>query len=117
MNIFFILIGIVIILYIIKAVMDKNFDIYESIFWIVATIGIILLALFPKSLDIIAIKLGISYSPSLVFLIASAFLLLINFRHTRILAKQKQRTIELIQKVAILEQKLNQKEEKDDNQK
>lgn len=114
MNLLFIFIGIVLIIYIIKSVMDKTFDIYESIFWLLATFGIILLAVFPKSLDTISLMVGISYSPSLVFLLGIAFLLMINFKHSKLLSQEKQKTTELTQELSILKEKVKEIEEKDD---
>lgn len=112
MNWLFVVIGIILIIYIIKCVINKTFDIYESIFWIVAAIGIIALAVSPKSLDAIALKVGVNYSPSLVFLLGIAFLLVINFKHSRLLANEKQRTIELTQEIAILKEKVEEIDEK-----
>ncbi len=114
MNLLFVIIGIILIIYIIKSVMNKNFDMYESIFWILATIVIIMLAMFPKSLDAISLKLGISYSPSLVFLLGVVFLLFINFKQSRLLNDEKQRTTELAQELAILGQKIEEMDEKND---
>ncbi len=108
MNILFIVIGIILIIYIIKCVIGKTFDMYQSIFWIIATIGIIALALFPKSLDTLSLKLGISYSPSLVFLLGIVFLLFINFKQSRILNDEKQKTIELTQELALLKEKVEE---------
>lgn len=114
MNLLFIIIGIVLIIYILKSVMNKNFDMYESIFWIIAVFGIIILAIFPKSLDEISLKLGISYSPSLVFLLGVVFLLFINFKQSRLLNDEKQKTTELAQQLAIIKQKIEEMENKDD---
>ena len=114
MNILFIIIGIILIIYIIKSVMNKNFDMYESIFWIIATIAIIILAIFPKSLDEISAKIGISYSPSLVFLLGVVFLLFINFKQSRLLNDEKQKTIELAQNLAIIKEKIKEMEEKNE---
>ncbi len=114
MNVFFIIIGIILIAYIIKSVMDKNFDMYESIFWIIAAIAIIVLAIFPKSLDAISVKLGVSYSPSLVFLLGVVFLLFINFKQSRLLNDEKQKTTELAQQLAILNEKIDEMDEKND---
>lgn len=116
MNILFIIIGIILIIYIIKSVIDKNFDMYESIFWVIATIGIIILAIFPKSLDTISARIGISYSPSLVFLLGVVFLLFINFKQSRLLNDEKQKTIELAEKLAILQQKVEEMEPKDNKE-
>lgn len=114
MNLLFVVIGIILIVYIIKSVMNKNFDMYESIFWISATVAIIILAMFPKSLDEISLKLGISYSPSLVFLLGVVFLLFINFKQSRLLNDEKQKTTELAQELAILTQKIEEMDEKND---
>ena len=114
MNWLFIFIGIILIICIIKSVINKNFDVYESIFWIIAAIVIILLAIFPKSLDAISLKLGISYSPSLVFLLGMVFLLFINFKQSRILTEEKKKTIELAQQLAIIKQKIEEMDIKDD---
>ena len=114
MNLLFVLIGIVLIGYIIKSVINKNFDMYESIFWIIAAVAIIVLAVFPKSLDQISLKLGISYSPSLVFLLGVVFLLFINFKQSRLLNDEKQKTIELAQNIAILKEKIEEMEQNND---
>lgn len=107
MNLFFLIIGIILIIYIINSVINKKFAIYESMFWIAATVVIILLAAFPKSLDTISLKLGINYSPSLVFLISIVFLLFINFKQSNILNDTKQKLIEISQELAILKEKVN----------
>jgi len=108
MNWFFVLIGILLLVYIIRAVIKKRFDLYESIFWIFASVVIILLSAFPKSLDSIAIKFGVSYSPSLVFLIGIIFLLFINFRQTRMINDNKQKINDISQELSILKEKVKE---------
>ena len=108
MNWFFVLIGCLLLIYIIRAVIKKRFDLYESIFWIFASIGIILLSASPKSLDSIALKLGVSYSPSLVFLLGITFLLFINFRQTRVINDIKQKLNDTTQELSILKEKVRE---------
>lgn len=112
MNLFFVFVGIALIIYIINAVINKRFAIYESIFWILGTVVIIILAAFPKSLDSIALKLGINYSPSLVFLISIVFLLFINFKQSKLLNDTTQKLIDTSQEVAILKEKINEMDKK-----
>lgn len=114
MNLLFIIIGIILIIYIIKCVINKTFDMYESIFWIIAAVAIIILAIFPKSLDAISLKVGVSYSPSLVFLLGVVFLLFINFKQSRLLNDAKQKIVELTQELSILKEKVKEIENKDD---
>ena len=106
MNLFFLIIGILLITYIINAVINKKFAIYDSIFWIFATIMIMFLAAFPKSLDAIALKIGINYSPSLVFLVSIIFLLFINFKQTKLVNDNLQKITEVTQELAILKEKV-----------
>lgn len=103
MNYFFIILAIIFIIYIIRMIRMKNFSIKESIFWVVGTFGILIFAIFPKLLDKIALKLNISYPPSLLFLVAIFFLLFINFRNTQKISKQNEKIIELAQRCSILE--------------
>lgn len=103
MNYFFIILAIIFIVYILKMIRMKNFSIKESIFWVAGTFGILIFAIFPKLLDKIAIKLNISYPPSLLFLVGIFFLLFINFRNTKKISKQNEKITELAQKCSILE--------------
>lgn len=111
MNIFYIILGILLIIYIIKEVINKTFDIYESIFWIIATIAITILAIFPQIIDKIALKLGVFYAPSLLFLLGLIFLIFINFKQSKKLSEQQIKIIELSQHMAILEEKIYQEKE------
>lgn len=103
MNYFFIILAIIFIIYIFRMIKRKDFSIKESIFWMIGTFGILLLAIFPKLLDKFAFALNINYPPSLLFLVAIFFLLFINFRNTQKLSKQNEKIIELAQKCSILE--------------
>lgn len=107
MNIFFILIAIFLILYILNIVIKGNFDTVESIFWIFCNIIVLLLAIFPKILDNIALKLGIYYSPSLFFLLVAIFLLIITFRCEEKIFALKEKLNYLSQDLAILKEKVN----------
>lgn len=111
MNYFFIILALIFIIYILRMIKMKNFSIKESIFWIAGAFGTMVFAMFPKLLDKIALKLSISYPPSLLFLVAIFFLLFINFRSTQKISKQNERIIELAQKCSILEFRIDKEME------
>ncbi len=115
MNILYIIIGVVLFIYILSVVIKGTFDIYESIFWLVGTIIILILSIFPNLIIWMASIIGIEYAPSLLFLLVAVFLLFINFRNTQKIAKQKEKILSLAQDVAILkyevENKINNGEE------
>ena len=109
MNYFFIVLAIIFIIYVYVNVKDQELSIKESFFWMVGSIVMLLLSMFYKMEDKVAVLLGVWYPPSLVFLIAIMFLLFINFRNSKKLYKQNERIIELAQKVSILEFELENK--------
>lgn len=114
MNILYIIIGVALFIYILSVVIKGTFDIYESIFWLVGTIIILILSIFPNLIIWMASLIGIEYAPSLLFLLVAVFLLFINFRNTKKIAKQKEKILSLAQDVAILkyevENKINNEE-------
>lgn len=113
MNYFFIVLAIIFIIYVYVNVKDQELSIKESFFWMVGSIVMLLLSMFYKMVDKVAVLLGVWYPPSLVFLIAIMFLLFINFRNSKKLYKQNERIIELAQKVSILEFELENKNKED----
>lgn len=116
MNIFYIIIGVLLFIYILSVVIKGNFDIYESIFWLIGIVAILILSIFPNLIIWLASLIGIEYAPSLLFLLVAVFLIFINFRNTQKIVKQKEKILSLAQDVAILKYEVNntKKEEKDE---
>lgn len=108
-NSYFIVLSIICMLYIVIDVRNKKLSIKESFWWIMASIAMLLLSIFPYSIDWLAGKLGISYPPSLLFVLCIIFLLFINFRNSKKIALQQEKIIELAQQLAILKEKNNGK--------
>jgi hypothetical protein len=106
MNIFYIVLGVALFIYIVCVVVKGTFDIYESIFWIIGTVIILILSIFPNLIIWLAGLIGIEYAPSLLFLLVAVFLLFVNFRNTQKIVKQKERILSLAQDVAILKEEV-----------
>ena len=106
-NIYFIIICIFILLYVVNSVRKKTFSIKESFWWFVGAVIMLLLAIFPYSIDWFAKKLNISYPPSLLFIICIVFLLFQNFRDSKRISELQIKTIELAQELAIVKEKVN----------
>lgn len=100
-KIYFIILTVFIGLYIINDVRKKRFSIKESIYWIFGVVIMLLLAVFPQCIDSIAIYLGVTYPPSLLFAICIVFLVFINFRNSKKIAILQEEVIELEQNVTI----------------
>lgn len=106
-NKYFIIVSIVVMLYVINIVRKKKFSIKESFLWVVGSIIMLLLSIFPYSIDYFADKLDIAYPPSLFFVICIFFLLFINFRFSKRISELQEKVIELGQELALVREKVN----------
>ena len=77
-----------------------------------AALLILVLSIFPYSIDSVAKIFNVTYPPSLLFVGCILFLLFINFRNSKQIALHQEKIIELAQHVAILENTVNEKEKK-----
>ena len=105
-RIYFIIVALVAIIYVISVVRKNKFSIKESFWWMMASLVMFVFAIFPKIFDNLATFLGISYPPSLLFLICVVFLLFMNFRNSKRIAEQQEKIIDLAQNIAILKEKV-----------
>ena len=111
-KIYFIIIAIISIVYVAAEVRKKKFSIKESFYWIIASLVMLILAIFPQIFDKLAIMIGIDYAPSLLFLICIVFLLFINFRNSKKISEQNEKIIELAQEITIIKKRtVNEKKE------
>ena len=90
-------------------VRKKNFSIKESFWWVIAAIVMLILSIFPYSIDNLAKFLNIEYPPSLLFVLCIIFLVFINFRNSKRISLQQEKIIELGQELAILKEKVKNK--------
>ena len=108
-NIYFIVLSIIILIYVVNIVRKKKFSIKESFWWMVAVVIMLILSIFPYSIDWIASKIGIAYPPSLLFVACIMFLVLINFRDSKRISELQMKVVELGQELAIVKSKKKEK--------
>lgn len=111
-NIYFIIISILVIFYIIISVRKNKLSVKTSFGWIMASFAMLLLSIFPYSIDWLAKILGINYGPALFLTLCVVLLIIIDFNYSKRLADHNKKIIELEQHLAILESKENEKEKR-----
>lgn len=111
-KIYFIIIALLPIIYIIHEVRKKRFSIKESFWWMVASVLMLILAIFPYSIDWIANKFGVEYAPSLLFVFCIIFLVLMIFRNSKRISEQQVKITELAQNLSILKNEIEKNQEK-----
>lgn len=111
-KIYFIIIALICMLYIITEVRKNKFSIKESFWWFIASIGMLVLSIFPGIINWLAKIFGVEYPPSLLFVFCIIFLTFINFRNSKKIAEHQEKIIELAQQMSILKEKAELKNEK-----
>jgi hypothetical protein len=91
----------------------RRITVKESFWWSLILILMLILAIFPYSIDIIAGWLGISYSPTLLLIGCSVFLLLMNYRNSKYISDLTRKVTELEQAIAIDRNKNSKTKKKD----
>lgn len=109
-NIYFIIIAAICIFVIGRSVRKGKFSVKESFFWMVAAFIMLLLSIFPYSINYIAKFFGVSYPPTLLLVFCCIFLIFMNFRNSKRIAEQNEKIIELAQNIAILKEEQNKKD-------
>ncbi|MDF2881609.1 MAG: hypothetical protein K0R54_2166 [Clostridiaceae bacterium] len=101
-NIFTVVTGFVLILYIVKSLVDKKMTESQSVLWLLIGAAAIILGIFPSIITFIANSLGIWYPPSIMFLIAYIGLLFIVLKNTTTISIQSNEISELYMQIALL---------------
>lgn len=85
----------------------------HSVWWLCVAGLIALLGFFPRLIDVAAGWVGVAYSPSLLFIVAILVLLLKVLLEDVDVSHDRRRLLRLSQKVAMLEEKIEQLQEPD----
>ncbi|MBD7910225.1 MULTISPECIES: DUF2304 domain-containing protein [Clostridium] len=102
-SIFFIIVAILFMISIISKVKKKKFFERDSFLWMLGSIVVLILAIFPNLIIYLSNLIGIEYAPSLLFLVAIVFILHLLFRQNEQVSLLKEQVKDLGQRVVILE--------------
>lgn len=79
-----------------------------SLLWLGAALPIIVLSIKKEILDWVALKVGVAYPPSLLFLIALIFIVLIMLHFSVVISILQERNKALAQELALLKRSLKE---------
>ena len=96
------------IAFVIEAIRRNRLKERYAILWLGAAGALLLLSLSPPLLDWIAIRLGVKYGTSLLFLVAFLFLLGIVLHFSLVISSHRDSIRRLTQSVALLERALEE---------
>lgn len=101
-NEYFIIISVLVILYIVYSVRKNKLSVKNSYSWFLLSLIMLLLSIFPTSIDKIASLVGVSYAPTLLLTLCIVGLSVIIFNYSKKIEKLSQIVIELGQELSIL---------------
>ncbi|MBT2661770.1 DUF2304 domain-containing protein [Bacillus sp. ISL-45] len=78
----------------------------QAFMWMMFAIGALVVAFSLPSLNRLAVAIGVSYMPSLIFLIAFFVVLSLLMYHTIAFSRQQSKLIDLVQEVAYLSKEI-----------
>ena len=108
-NVYFIVLSIVVILYMIISIRRNRLSIKESFGWIVFSIIMLVLSIFPHSIDYLAPIFGVEYAPVLLLTFCVVILFIMNFMAGKKIDDLQKRVIDLTQELSIVKANQNDK--------
>jgi len=96
--------GILLMAFVIGTVRRSSLNIRYALLWLGAGAVLLSLSVYRPLLDYLARAVGVSYPPSLLFLVAFVFLLFIVLHYSLVISSHRDSIRRLAQAVALLEQ-------------
>jgi hypothetical protein len=96
------------IAFIIEAIRRSRLNERYALLWLGAGVVLLALSVYRRLLDWVALSLGVSYPPSLLFLVAFIFLLAIVLHYSLVISSHRDSIRRLTQSVALLESALDE---------
>ena len=81
-----------------------------ALLWILTAIVLLVLSVWRDAVSSIATALGVSYGPTVLFAVGALFVLVVLLHYSTVISALTDRTVTLAQKIASLEQRIEQLE-------
>lgn len=101
-TLYFVGIAIIVILYIIISIRKSKLSVYNSSIWIIFCIALLVLSIWPKSLDWLAEMIGIDYPPALFLTITTVILFVQDFIYSKRIENLEKKVVNLSQEISII---------------
>ena len=86
-----------------------------ALLWILTAIVLLILSVWRGAVSGIATALGVSYGPTVLFAVGALFILVVLLHYSTVISALTDRTVTLAQKIASLEQRIDELERRSPN--
>ncbi|MDD4387387.1 MAG: DUF2304 domain-containing protein [Clostridia bacterium] len=101
-----IIFSILFLVFVLNLVRRNKLDVKYSVIWIILSILTIIISIKPRFVEIIALKLDVVYTPSLMFLCAVVAVVVYIIHLSVVVTKQNKAIIRLVQELSIINNNL-----------
>ena len=105
--------SIILLLVVLELVRRRRLREKYALLWILTAVVLLVLSVWRGLVDSIALSLGISYGPIVIVAIGALFILVVLLHYSTVISALTDRSVVLAQRVAILEQRLRDLENRD----
>jgi hypothetical protein len=100
--------AVILLLVILELIRRRRLQERYALLWLLTGIVILVLGLWRGALESLANTVGIHYPPSALFVIGSAFILLVLLHYSTVISELSERNTRLAQRLALLEHRLEE---------
>ena len=86
-----------------------------ALLWILTALVLLILSVWRDAVSSIATALGVSYGPTVLFAVGALFVLVVLLHYSTVISALTDRTVTLAQKIASLEQRIEELERRSPN--
>ena len=86
-----------------------------ALLWILTAVVLLILSVWRGAVSGIATALGVSYGPTVLFAVGALFILVVLLHYSTVISALTDRTVVLAQKIASLEQRIDELERERDS--
>ena len=101
-NIFLVIGALIVMIYMFISIRKNKLDVTQSFIWIVFCVGLLILSIWPRSLDWLASLIGIDYPPTLFLSIAVVILFVMNFIQSKKIVELQKKVVDLGQELSVI---------------
>jgi len=109
-SIFAAIAAILLLLVILELIRSRRLQERYALLWVMTAVVLLIFALWRDGLNVLASTVGIAYPPSALFLLTGVFILVVLLHYSTAISELAERNLMLAQRIALLEQKLKERE-------
>ena len=100
--------AVILLLVILELIRSRRLQERYALLWLLTAIVMLVLALWRGALGTLSDAVGIHYPPSALFVVGSAFILVVLLHYSTVISELSERNTTLAQRLALLEKRLEE---------